>query len=115
MLEITVTLQMDSAGKCGRPYDMSILGSKMKTTEFFAWFGSQTGCGGAEGPLFLDFTFQNAIPVPKSKTVARLNEEDFCYIREDIIAQCEKAKLYMPGLKEFVVLITDPGWGFINR
>lgn len=53
--------------------------------------------------------------VPKSKTVARLNEDDFRYKRKDIVAQYEKAKLYMPGLKEFVVLITDPGWGFISR
>jgi hypothetical protein len=108
--EISIRLQIDEAGKFSAPYDMSVLRSKIKTTEFFAWFGGQTGRGGARGPPLLNFTFKDAMPVPKSTYIARLNEDDFRYMRRDIIAQFDKANLYMPGLKDFIVLVTDPGW-----
>jgi hypothetical protein len=31
-------------------------------------------------------------------------------MRRNIKAQCEKAIAYMPGLREFIVLISVPGW-----
>jgi hypothetical protein len=32
-------------------------------------------------------------------------------MRRDIKEQSEKARTFMPDLKEFVVLVTAPGWG----
>lgn len=108
--EITVRLQMDEAGKFSAPYDTSVFRPIARTTDFFAWFGSQTGHGGAGGPPLLKFTFKDAMPVPKSSSIARLNEDHFRRMSQDIMEQFNRAKLYMPGLKEFVVLVTDPAW-----
>lgn len=83
--EITIRLQADEAGKFSVPYNMSTLGSKLKTTDFFTWFGRQTGRGGERGPPLLNFTFKYAMPVPKSRDIARLNEDDFRYMRKDIM------------------------------
>lgn len=106
---IVIRLQMDGTGKFSAPFDKSVLRPKVTTTEFFAWFATQTQRAGPHGPSFLRFTFKDAMPSPKSTEVARGNEDHFNYMRKDIKAQCEKAKLYMPDLKEFVVLVTVPG------
>jgi hypothetical protein len=110
VLEITIRLQIDETGKFSAPYDMSVFRPKTRTTDFFAWFRSQTGHGSAEGPPLLHFTFKDAMPAPKSSSIARLNEDHFRWISQDIVEQFNRAKLYMPGLKKFVVLVTDPGW-----
>ena len=106
--EISIRLQIDEAGKFSAPYNMSVFRSKIKTTEFFAWFGGQTGRGGARGPPLLNFTFKDAMPVPKSTHIARLNENDFRDTRRDVVAQFGKENFCMPGLKGFVVLVIDP-------
>jgi len=48
--EIVVRLQMDELGSFSAPYEFSVWRCKMKTTEFFAWFGGETGRGGVKGP-----------------------------------------------------------------
>lgn len=50
------------------------------------------------------------MPGPKSTDVQRGNEDHFRHMRKDIREQCEKAGRRMPGLGEFVVLVTVPGW-----
>ena len=108
--EITIRFQMDEVGKFSEPYNISVWGPNVKTTEFFAWFGSQTGRGGVRGPPLLTFTLKDAMPDRKSHDIAILNEDDFHWMRKHILTQFEKAKLYMPGLKDFAVLVTDPWW-----
>ncbi|KAH6714758.1 hypothetical protein BKA61DRAFT_575470 [Leptodontidium sp. MPI-SDFR-AT-0119] len=95
--EITIRLQVDE-----RP--------KIKTTEFFAWFGGQTGRGGANGPQLLAFTLKDAMPDRTSLNIPILNEDDFRWTRKYIMTQFDKAKSFMPGLKNFTVLVTDPKW-----
>ncbi|KAH6704121.1 hypothetical protein BKA61DRAFT_739936 [Leptodontidium sp. MPI-SDFR-AT-0119] len=108
--EIAVRLQMDGVGKFSAPYEFSVWRREIKTTEFFAWFGRQTGRGGVKGPPLLTFTLKDAMPDRKSRDIAILNEDDFRWMRKHIITQFDKAKLFMPGLKDFTVLVTDPGW-----
>jgi hypothetical protein len=109
-IEIIVRLQIDGTGKFSAPFDKSVLRPKVNTTEFFSWFSTQTRRGGPHGPPCLKFTFKDAMPSPKATEVSRGNEDHFNYMRKDIKAQCEKAKAYMPDLKEFVILVTVPNW-----
>lgn len=109
-IEIIVRLQVDGSGKFSAPFDKSVLRPKVTTTEFFSWFSTQTRWDGPHGPPCLKFTFKDAMPSPKATEVSRGNEDHFNYMRRDIKAQCEKARAYMPDLREFVVLITVAGW-----
>ena len=108
--EIVVRLQRDGAGKVSDTYDKSVLRPNITTTEFFAWFASQTGRGGSEGPPSLRFTFKDAMPIPTSSTIAQANEDHFNLMRKGIKAEFEKARKYTSKLKEFAILVTDPGW-----
>ncbi|KAH8800598.1 hypothetical protein F5884DRAFT_757452 [Xylogone sp. PMI_703] len=107
---ITIRLQIDEAGRFSNPYDMSAFNKKWKTTQFFTWFGTQTGRGGAAGPRLLKFTLKDAMPIPRSITIAKLNENDFRWMTRDIMVQFDIAKSFLPSLAEFCVLVTDPGW-----
>jgi hypothetical protein len=109
-IEIIVRIQIDGTGKFSAPFDKSVLRPKVNTTQFFSWFSTQTRRGGSCGPPCLKFTFKDAMPEPKATEVSRGNEDHFNYMRKDVKAQCEKAKSYMPNLKEFVILVTVPGW-----
>jgi hypothetical protein len=110
-VDIVVRLQKDGKGRFSSLYDKSVLRPKVTIAEFFSWFAKQTGYGGMEGPSLLKFTFKDAMPVPKATEIARGNEDHFSYMRRDIKEQSEKARTFMPDLKEFVVLVTAPGWG----
>lgn len=105
-IEIIIRLQMDGTGKFSAPFDKSVLRPKVNTTEFFSWFLTQT----RRKTDRLKFTFKDAMPEPKATEVSRGNEDHFNYMRKDVKAQCEKAKAFMPDLKEFVILVTVPGW-----
>jgi hypothetical protein len=83
---------------------------EITTTDFFAWFASQTSRGGAEGPPSLRFTFKDAMPAPTSSTIAQTNEDHFNLMKKDLKTQLERAKEFVPNLKEFLILVTDPGW-----
>jgi hypothetical protein len=110
-VDIVVRLQKDGKGRFSPSYDKFVLRPKVTIAEFFPWFAKQTGYGGMDGPNFLKFTFKDAMPVPKATEIARGNEDHFSYMRKDIKEQSEKARTFMPDLKEFVVLVTAPGWG----
>ena len=108
--EIVVRLQMDELGSFSAPYEFSVWRCKMKTTEFFAWFGGETGRGGVKGPPRLTFTLKDAMSDRKSRDIPLLNEDDFRWMRKHITTERDRAILFMPGLKNFTVLVTDPGW-----
>ena len=82
----------------------------MTSSDFFAWFASQTGRGGDEGPPSLRFTFKDAMPCPISSTIALVNEDHFNLMKRELRTQFERAREYVPNLREFVILVTDPGW-----
>ena len=73
-------------------------------------FASQSGHCPPLGPPHLKFTFKDAMPSPTSTEIARGNEDHFNYMRKDIKIQCEKARKFMSDLREFVILVTVPGW-----
>lgn len=50
------------------------------------------------------------MPIPQATEITAGNEDHFNYMRKDVKVQCEKARRYMPDLREFVVLVTVPGW-----
>ena len=50
------------------------------------------------------------MPTAKVSNIAKGNEDHFNYMRKDIKVQCDRAVLFMPGLKEFVILVTVPQW-----
>jgi hypothetical protein len=108
--DIVIRLQVDGTGRLSVPYEKSALRTKIIVTEFFAWFANQTGHGGSKGPSSLKFTFKDAMPLPTSSTITRDNEDHFNLLRKDIMTQFEKAKKYVPYLKEFAIVVTDPGW-----
>ncbi|CZR55541.1 uncharacterized protein PAC_05429 [Phialocephala subalpina] len=108
--EITIRLQIDGTGKFSSPYPKSVLRPKITTTEFFSWFSTQTGHCQPHGPRFLKFTFKDAMPVPTSTEIQIGNEDHFGYMRRDVKVQCEKARKWMGGLREFGVLVSVPGW-----
>jgi hypothetical protein len=109
--EIIVRLQTDATGKVSFPHNKSVLRQNITAAEFFTWFASQTG---RRRPLSLSFTFKDAMPAPKSSTIAQTNEDHFNLTRKDIKAQLERAKIYTPGLREFAILVTDPGWDILD-
>jgi len=93
-----------------RPYPRAVLGPKVKNVEFFTWFVKETGFSNPMGPPELMFSFKDALPTPKNNLIARGNEEHFEYMKRDIKPMCEHAAVCMPGLTEFTILITVPGW-----
>lgn len=62
----------------------------------------------------LQLTLKDAMPVAKVINVERGDEESFGNVRDDILVQFEKARFFMPRLKEFGVLIVDPGWAMVD-
>lgn len=109
--EILLRLQMNGAGKLSDVYGKWALGPSVKVAEFFAWFASQTGRGGDEGPPSLTFTLKDAAPCPMSSTMTQSNDDLFSSMKRDLLSQLDKTRSYVPNLNEFVVLVTDPGWG----
>ncbi|KAL5314649.1 hypothetical protein ACEPPN_017292 [Leptodophora sp. 'Broadleaf-Isolate-01'] len=109
-LDIKIRVQVDGTGRFSIPFDKSVLRPKVTTTEFFAWFASQSRHSPPHPPHHLKFTFKDAMPVPQATEITAGNEDHFNYMRRDIKAQCEKARSFMPELREFVILVTVPGW-----
>lgn len=109
-IDIIIRLQMDGSGRYSSAFDKSVLRPKITTTEFFSFFANQTGHYAPAGPPYLKFTFKDAMPTPTSTQIARGNEDHFNYMRKDIKVQCEKAKRFIGDFKEFVILVTVPGW-----
>lgn len=108
-VDIKIRVQVDGTGKFSIPFDKSVLRPKINTTEFFSWFASQSRQSPPHPPRHLKFTFKDAMPMPQATEISAGNEDHFNYMRKDIKVQCEKAKRFMPELKEFVILVTVPG------
>jgi len=108
--EISVRLQIDGVGKVSVSYSKWVLRPKITSRDFFAWFASQTGRGGNEGPPSLRFTFKDAMPCSMSSTIVQANEDHFNLLKRELRTQFERAKDWVPNLKEFVVFVADPGW-----
>ncbi|PVH75281.1 hypothetical protein DL98DRAFT_320196 [Cadophora sp. DSE1049] len=109
-IDIKIRVQVDGTGKFSIPFDKSVLRPKVTTTEFFSWFASRSRHAPPHPPRHLKFTFKDAMPTPQATEIAAGNEDHFNYMRKDVKVQCEKAKKFMPELKEFVILVTVPGW-----
>jgi hypothetical protein len=112
--EIIVRLQKDGSGKVSHPYSISVLSPKITAAEFFCWFTNQSGRGHSNVPPTLKFTFKDAMPSPVSSVIAFTNEDHFNLMRKDIKTQFERAWKYTLKLKEFAILVSDPGWVAIN-
>jgi len=113
-VEITIRLQTSPQGHLTSAFPKSVLRPKLSTTDFFTWFASQTSQPQSQNPTVpqtLRFIFKDAMPVPKTTTVMLGNEDHFTYLRKDIRASVEKAKLFCPGIREFVVLVGRGEWG----
>jgi hypothetical protein len=110
----TTGIQENSSCYFSTPYNMSVLRRNLKTTEFFAWFGIQTGRVGVDGggPAELNFTFKHSKLNwdLKVRTVGKGNEDDFRSVRRETLTQYDKARESNPGMKEFVVYVSDPSW-----
>jgi len=107
---VIIRIQVSACGSMSNPYRLAILGPEVKNVEFFAWFARQTGYGGPNGPAELTFRFRDALPLPKNNVIPRGNEEYFEYMKRDIKPMCGRAAVCMPGLAEFMILVTVPGW-----
>ncbi|KAL2063406.1 hypothetical protein VTL71DRAFT_5211 [Oculimacula yallundae] len=109
-IDIKIRVQIDRTGRFSTPFDKSVLRPKITTAEFFKWFASQSRHSPPNPPHNLKFTFKDAMPTPQATEIAAGNEDHFNYMRRDIKAQIEKAKRFLPELREFVILVTVPGW-----
>lgn len=109
-LDITIRIQIDGTGRFSAPFPKSILRPRLTTTDFFSFIATQTSRNAPDGPPCLKFTLKDAMPIPYATEIARGNEDHFNYMRRDIKVQYEKAGKWMPELREFVVLVTVPGW-----
>lgn len=56
------------------------------------------------------FTSKDAVLTLTLSMVAQADEDHFYLMRRDLKSQFETAKEYVPGLKEFIVSVTDPDW-----
>jgi hypothetical protein len=108
--DIKVRLQTDRTGKLGLLFDKIVPSPTITNLQFFAWFAIKTGYARPEGPPLLRFMFKDAMPNPKVCNIEKGNESFFKYIWGDIKAQCETAMCFIPGLKEFTILVTVPDW-----
>lgn len=107
---VVVRIQVNRHGSLSEPFPKTVLAPKVTNAEFFAWFAKQTGYGGPIGPAELSFSFKDVVPTPKINVIARGNEEHFEYMKRDIRPMCELTTAKVPGLSEFAILVTVPGW-----
>jgi len=108
--QITVRIQVDKFWRMSRSYPGAVLGPRVKNSDFFAWFAREVGFDDCMGPEELTFTFRDALPMPKNNRIARGNEEHFNYMKQDMRPVCEHVAARVPGLTEFVILVTVPMW-----
>ncbi|KAE9381868.1 hypothetical protein N431DRAFT_393530 [Stipitochalara longipes BDJ] len=115
-VDIKIRLQKDAAGRFTAPHPFAILQST-DLQDFMEWFAEETGRDDALRPEKLRFILKDAMPVAKTYEVYigwGLFEEKFEVewrrVREEIVRECERAKAFLPDLREFGVLVVDPGW-----
>ena len=109
-VHITVRIQESAYGQFSCHYDQDVLLSKITTVNFFAWFARCTGYTHPSGLAKLKITLKDALPTAVHGRIIRGDEEHFEQIKQDIKPHLERAKALMPGLMEFTILVTVPGW-----
>ncbi|RDL30205.1 uncharacterized protein BP5553_10483 [Venustampulla echinocandica] len=107
---VAVHIQVNERGGMSDRYPESVITSKIDNVGFFAWFAEETDYGGVIGPAELRFSFKDSLPTPKDNLISRGNKAHFEYMQKDIRPMCENAVSCMPGLAEFVIIVTAPGW-----
>lgn len=108
--EIKIRVQVDVQGHFSPPHDFSVFDLAGRVEFFFSWFGKHTGRGGDTGPERLRFLLKDAMPDAKVYDIGRENNGTFLRMVFEVLRECEKAKGFMPGLREFGVLVVDPQW-----
>jgi hypothetical protein len=113
--EIKIRVQKDGHGHFTEPHKFEVFTITENLQGFFWWFAKRTGRGGELGPERLRITLKDVMPVAKTFDVYRGHfeagfEEKFRKMKENIVVECEKAKAFLPELKEFSVLVMDPTW-----
>jgi hypothetical protein len=104
--QICLRIQVDAAGHLSQRYEKSILHARTSQTQFFAWFARETG---RAAPAKLRFDFKDAVPA-KSSVVAAGNDDHFELMVGDLARKVARAVEFVPGLAEFCVVVTEPGW-----
>lgn len=124
--EILIRIQLTPSGKLSPPYHKDVMCPKVSTTEFFAWFYNEVNRTGVPfvnshsdepGPVQLNqlaFILKDAMPNPITNFLTRGDEGHFIYMRKYIKDQYEKARVFCPGLREFVVVVKVPGTSNID-
>jgi hypothetical protein len=108
--KIVLRIQIDSHGRLSHSYDKPPLHARTTSTQFFAWFARETGrTSPSTSPQKLRFDFKDAVPA-KTSVVAAGNDDHFDLMVGDIKRKVERAAEFMPGLKEFCIVVTDPAW-----
>ena len=114
--EIQIRLQKDAAGHFSASHPFAILQS-MELQDFFEWVAHETGRDGALRPEKLRFVLKDAMPVARTLEVYsgwglfdEKMEGEWRGVRGEIVRECERAKAFLPDLREFGVLVVDPGW-----
>ena len=102
---MVVRIQENKYGKYSRRYKETVLTPEITTVEFFAWFARRTAW---VTPAALTFTLKDALPSPRSYTIAWGNEEQFHHLKQDIKPQREYAAALVPESTEFVVMVSIP-------
>ena len=113
--EIKIRVQIDAAGYFTGPHDFEVFTLTENLQGFFWWFTKRTGRGGNIGPERLRVVLKDAMPIAKMYDLHpsrpwAVMEEYFEKMKKEIVMECEKAKAFMPELKEFGVLVLDPDW-----
>jgi hypothetical protein len=108
--KIVLRIQIDCHGRLSHSYDKPPLHARTTSTKFFAWFARETGrTSPSTSPQKLRFDFKDAVPA-KSSVVAAGNDDHFDLMVGDIRRKVERAVEFVPGLKEFCIVVTDPRW-----
>jgi len=107
---VVVRIQVNAYGMASDPYELAVLGPEVNNVDFFGWFAKETGYAGSDWPPQLRFSFRDVLPRPKENIIPRGNEEYFEYMKNDITPMCGRSAKCMPGLAEFMILVTVPGW-----
>jgi hypothetical protein len=109
-VQIVIRIQENEHGQFSCHYDQTVLLLKITTVNFFAWFACSTGYAHPLGPVKLKITLKDALSIPVHDKIRRGDEGHFKLIKQDIQPHLEQAKILMPQLTEFAILVTVPRW-----
>jgi hypothetical protein len=104
--EIKFRIQIDNQGHFSASHPFSVLYTSDDVDYFFSWFGKHT----SHRPRRLRFTLKDAMPDAKVYQIVNGHSQAFQQMRGEVLRESEKAKGFMPDLKEFWLLVADPEW-----